>query len=61
MRQSDPEQKDWKLEKGLLFYRNWLVVPDTDNIQTNIVREAHAQISTAHTGKKKTSKLVKLE
>ena len=32
---------DYKLVDGLLLYRECLVVPDVDNLRTDLVREAH--------------------
>lgn len=48
----------YKLEEGLLLYKGRLMVPDVDNICTNLITEAHTQPSTAHPGLKKTLQLV---
>jgi hypothetical protein len=56
----DAEQNigQWTLENGLLKHRDCLVVVLDDNLQTRLIKEAHAQISTAHLGKTKTYKLI---
>ena len=56
----DAEQKvgQWTLENGLLKHRDCLVVALDNNLQTRLIKEAHAQISTAHLGKTKTCKLI---
>ena len=51
----------YTLEDGLLLYQGRLVVPDVDNIRTDLVREAHAQPSAAHPGTKKTYELLKAQ
>lgn len=49
----------FQLQDGLLIYdENRLVVPDVHNIRTCLVKEAHAQPSTAHPGPKKTLHLL---
>ena len=49
----------FQLENGLLLYdKDRLVVPDVQNIRTCLVKEAHAQPSSAHPGPKKTLKLL---
>ena len=47
------------IEDGLLFYRGRLVVPDVDNVRTDLVREAHDQPSTAYPRTRKIYKLLK--
>ena len=49
---------DLKLEDGLLLYQDRLIVPDTDNLRTDLIREAHEQVSTAHLGRNKTIRLL---
>jgi len=49
---------DLKLEDGLLLYRDRLIVPDTNNLRTDLIREAHEQVSTAHPGRTKTIQLL---
>jgi Reverse transcriptase (RNA-dependent DNA polymerase)/RNase H-like domain found in reverse transcriptase/Integrase zinc binding domain/Integrase core domain/Chromo (CHRromatin Organisation MOdifier) domain/Retroviral aspartyl protease len=53
------DSADWKLENGLLQYKNRLFVPRADNLRTYIIREAHNQISTAHPGQNKTIKILR--
>ena len=45
---------DLRLEEGLLMYDERLVVPSDHNLQTELIREAYNQISTAYPGRKKT-------
>jgi transposase InsO family protein len=48
-----------KLEEGLLLHQDKLVVPATsDNLRTELIREAHDQVSTAHPGRNKTIRLL---
>ena len=56
----DAERKvgQWTLENGLLKHWDRLVVAPDDNLRTRLIKEAHAQISTAHPGKTKTRKLI---
>lgn len=49
---------DFKTEEGLLLYQERLVVPDVNNLRTELIREAHCQVSTAHPGKNKTRKII---
>jgi hypothetical protein len=49
---------DLKLEDGLLLYRDRLIVPDVDNLRTNLIQEVHEQVSTAHPGRNKTIRLL---
>lgn len=53
------QQHGYTLEDGLLLHHGRLVVPDVANIRTDLVREAHAQPSTAHPGSLKTYQLLK--
>jgi hypothetical protein len=48
----------WTLENGLLKYQDRLVVAPDNNLRTRLIKEAHAQVSTAHPGKTKTRKLI---
>ena len=53
------DDNDWKLEDGLLLWKNWLYVPDDDLILcTQLLDEVHCQISTAHPGWTKTQQLI---
>ena len=45
----------------MLLYQGRLVVPDVDNLRTDLVREAHEQPSTAYLGTKKTYELLKVQ
>ncbi|KAI0991384.1 hypothetical protein K3495_g16803, partial [Podosphaera aphanis] len=48
----------YKIEDNLLLYQGRLVVPNVENLQTNLIREAHDQPSVAHPGCKKTLRLL---
>ncbi|KHJ32483.1 hypothetical protein EV44_g2899 [Erysiphe necator] len=48
----------FSMENGLLLYNDRLIVPDTNNLRTLIIREAHDQISSAHLSAKKTLRLL---
>ena len=52
------EKNDLTLEDGLLLYQNRLIVPDTDKLRTDLIKEAHEQVSTAHPGRRKTVHLL---
>ena len=48
-----------ELKDGLLLQHSKLVVPTTsDNIRTELIREVHDQVSTAHPGRNKTIQLL---
>jgi hypothetical protein len=49
---------DLKLEDGLLLYQDRLIVPNTNHLRTDLIREAHEQVSTAHLGRNKTIRLL---
>ena len=54
------EDCSWKLEDGLLLWKDWLFIPDDDpELQTWLLDEVHSQVSTAHLGQTKTQQLVK--
>jgi hypothetical protein len=57
----DAEQNvgQWTLENGLLKHTDRLVVALKNNLQTKLIKEAHAQISTAHLRKTKTRKIIR--
>ena len=42
------------IERDLLLFNGRLIVPDTDNLRTLIIREVHDQVFTAHSSAKKT-------
>jgi hypothetical protein len=46
------------LKDRLLLYKNRLIVPDIDNLRTDLIREAYNQVSTAHLGRNKTIRLL---
>ncbi len=48
----------WTIDKGLLKYQDRLVVAEDDNLRTQLIQEAHAQVSMAHPGKTKTRKVI---
>ena len=48
----------WTLENGLLKYQSRLVVAADSYLRTRLIKEAHAQVSTAHLGKTKTRKII---
>ena len=50
---------NYKLVNGLLFYRKYLVVPNVNNLYTNLIREAHEQPLTIHPGIRKTYELLR--
>jgi transposase InsO family protein len=49
---------NFQLNDGLLFHRGKLMVPDHEFIRTEIIREIHAQKSTAHPGITKTTAML---
>ena len=55
----------WSLENGLLLYQGRLAIPDVEvdrcPLQTSIIKEAHAQVSTAHPGIAKTAKILRAQ
>lgn len=48
------------LEDGLLMYQGRLVIPVDGTLTTDLIREAHEQISIAHLGRDKTYKALRL-
>jgi hypothetical protein len=52
------ERKDLVLEDGLLLFQGRLIIPDIDHLRTDLIREAHEQPSTAHPGRRKTTRLL---
>ena len=59
-RSSNESDEDWRLESGLLLWKDRLFVPDEDpELRTRLLDEVHSQVSTAHPGRTKTQQLVK--
>ena len=57
---SNESNKDWRLESGLLLWKDQLFILDEDpELQTWLLDEVHSQVSTAHPGQTKTQQLVK--
>ena len=54
----DVEDANWTTLDDLVLYKGRLVVPDTDNLRTRVIEEAHARLTTAHPGRGKTRRLV---
>ena len=48
----------WTLDNSLIKYQEQLVVAGDNDLQTWLIKEAHAQVSTAHPGKTKTCKII---
>ena len=58
-RDNKNEDGSWKLEDGLLLWKDRLFVPDDDpELRTRLLDEVHGQVSTAHPGQTKTQQLV---
>ena len=53
--EGDPELT---LEDDLFLYNKWLVIPETDHLCTDLIKKAHEQVSTAHSGQDKTYQLL---
>lgn len=53
------EESDLTLEDGLLLYDERLLVPDVDNLRTELIREAHDHLPTAHPGRDKTHRMLR--
>jgi hypothetical protein len=51
-------QTQWTLLNGLTLRDGRLAVPDTANLRTRLIQEAHDGLLTAHPGKNKTRKLI---
>jgi transposase InsO family protein len=56
---AEKRERDFSLKEDLLFYKDLLVVPDVDNLRTEIIREAHTPISSAHPSPRKTIKILR--
>jgi len=48
----------WTLNNGLLLYDSRLIVPNVDNLRTQLIQEIHDQVSSAHPGKSKTISVI---
>ena len=57
--QAEERDPELTLEDGLLLYNERLVVPETDHLRTDLIKEAHEQVSTAHPGQDKTYQLLR--
>ena len=53
------ETKGFEMEDSLLLYTGRLVVPWVNNLPTDLIKEAHNQVSTAHPGRDKTYRLLR--
>lgn len=59
-KQAGKDNSPWNILNGLLTWNDQLVVPDTNShLRTQLLKEVHNQISTAHPGRNKTKRLVK--
>ena len=47
------------LANGLLVYQDRLIVPESSNLRTRIIDEAHSTLTTAHPGRNKTRAILK--
>ena len=56
---SADEPSDFELEDGLLLHTGRLVVPWVDNLPTDLIKEAHNQVSTTYPGRDKTYRLLR--
>ena len=56
--QAEERDSELTLEDGLLLYTKWLVIPETDYLHTDLIKEAHEQVSTAHSEQNKTYQLL---
>ncbi|EDO04015.1 hypothetical protein SS1G_06497 [Sclerotinia sclerotiorum 1980 UF-70] len=55
----DPNRRSpLTIENGLLLHKGRVVIPSTDNLHTYLIREVHAQPTTAHPNAEKTSLLI---
>jgi len=55
---SEEGEENWQLRDGLILYKDRLVVPEDDHLRTELIREAHEQLSMAHPGRNKTCRLI---
>jgi hypothetical protein len=47
-----------KLEEGLLFFKNLLIMPDVDNLYTQLIYKAYTPLPSAHPSPGKTIKML---
>jgi transposase InsO family protein len=57
--QASAESGEFTLEEGLLLYSGRLVLPAGSVLVTDLIKEAHTQVSTAHPGRDKTYHLLR--
>ena len=56
--QAEERDPELTLEDGLLLYNERLVVPETDHLRTDLIKEVYEQVSTAHLRWDKTYQLL---
>jgi hypothetical protein len=52
------DQAEFSIQNGLLLYKDRLIVPDTANLHTLLIREVYNSVTTAHPGIRKTTLLL---
>jgi hypothetical protein len=52
------DQAEFSIQSGLLLYKDRLIVPDTANLRTLLIREVYDSVTTAHPGIRKTTLLL---
>jgi transposase InsO family protein len=52
------DRTEFSMQNGLLLYKDRLIVPDTANLRTLLIREVHDSVTTAHPGIRKTTLLL---
>jgi hypothetical protein len=52
--QAESGDNQLELQDGLLTYEDRLLVPDTEGLRADLIREVHSQVSSAHPGQHKT-------
>jgi hypothetical protein len=55
---STSDSTKFSVRDSLLLYKDRLIVPDTVNLRTLLIREIHDSVSTAHPGIRKTTLLL---
>jgi transposase InsO family protein len=55
---SQEGEENWQLQDGLILRKNRLLVPEEDNLRTDLIKEVHEQLSMAHPGRNKTYRLI---